>query len=371
MPSLVKRFVTTLIVLCSFWVFHVILVAFNTDPFIQVMMRGGSGSSGFIAGKTGASGWTSRYDSSDASHRHKRPRVLFGIFTADFAIEERYRQRHRALFALWNDSRVCALHDFQQRSAIDREPCELIYTFVMGIHNIHNNTNKKIFTNETELVDESIRSPLVISRSPLPFATIGNDIDHADTTILNIRENMNDGKSQTWWYYASKIALQYDFDYITKCDSDTMIRLNDYFDFAERHMAPAPCNKLTLIGIPWNKNHWPVTNHTPLEERYFIDSYNTVHIYCAGQLYTMSTDLAVAVAAEARSLHGNCTYCYRIEDHDVASMAYHNPHPIKLIMLGWHHTYWQHDVKSDETVFEQIYRQEQERMNASKTRVSG
>ena len=75
----------------------------------------------------------------------RRLRVLFGILTADFKNDETYRKRHRALFKLWNDKRVCSLPDFKKMPLEDRYECEIVYTFVIAA-----NANAT-----TELVDES------------------------------------------------------------------------------------------------------------------------------------------------------------------------------------------------------------------------
>ena len=62
----------------------------------------------------------------------RRLRVVFGILTADLKGDEAYRKRHRTLFKLWNDKRVCSLPDFKSMPLEERYECELIYTFVIG-----------------------------------------------------------------------------------------------------------------------------------------------------------------------------------------------------------------------------------------------
>lgn len=105
--------------------------------------------------------------------RHsRRLRVLFGILTADFRNDEAYRKRHRALFKLWNDKRVCSLHDFKKMPLEERYECELIYTFVIAAN-----------PNETaELVDHS--RPYEVSR---PYRGKCNDLNQPDMTLLNIK----------------------------------------------------------------------------------------------------------------------------------------------------------------------------------------
>lgn len=96
----------------------------------------------------------------------------------------------------------------------------------------------------------------------------------------------------------------------------------------------------------------------------------------------MAADVAVGVANEARRLNGSCSYCGHYEDHDTSTMAYHatshvNEHhdddgnnnavpppplPIKLVMMGTQHVYWQHGIKEDDGPFLQIWKREQARM---------
>jgi hypothetical protein len=112
-----------------------------------------------------------------------RLRILLGIVTADFVSDQPYRDRHRKLFALWNDPRVCTLADFKARPIETRYECQVIYTFVLG-------ANPDV---SPELVDDS--RPMEVAR---PIEGICSDLNEPDMTLLNIRENMNEGKSQTW-----------------------------------------------------------------------------------------------------------------------------------------------------------------------------
>lgn len=102
----------------------------------------------------------------------RRLRVLFGILTADFKNDETYRKRHRALFRLWDDRRVCSLHDFKRMPMEVRYECQLVYTFVIAA-----NPNQT-----TELVDNS--RPFEVSR---PIRGSCNDLNEPDMTLLNIK----------------------------------------------------------------------------------------------------------------------------------------------------------------------------------------
>lgn len=278
----------------------------------------------------------------------RRLRVLFGILTADFKNDHAYRKRHRALFKLWNDPRVCSLPDFKARPLETRYECEIIYTFVVG-----GNPSAP-----PELVDQS--RPREVSK-PI-HGTTCPDLNEPDVTLLNIRENMNEGKSQTWMSHGAEIAEEYDLDYVTKCDADALLHLHEFFKFAYTHMPPAPYNKHVYIGALRDKAYWPRHKTEAARiahESYFGNNFEGVHLYVAGQIYIMSTDLAKFVGEEA--LRNKCSYCEGHEDHDISAMAFHSDQPIKLLTVGRSHRFWEHPVKG-EPRWRRMFAREQARM---------
>jgi Galactosyltransferase len=260
-----------------------------------------------------------------------RLRVLFGILTADFGNDQVYRKRHRDLFKLWNDPRVCSLPDFKSRSVEDRYECELIWTFVIGANQ----------SATPELVDNS--RPMVI---PPPIKASGRDLNEPDVVLLNIRENMNEGKSQTWMKYGAELAEQYDLDYVVKCDTDAILHLHEFFHFAYKNLPPAPYNRGMYVGALRDKAYWP-KHDTEAErirfESYFGNNFEGVHLYVAGQIYIVSRDVAEFIGQEARE--SKCSYCEGHEDHDITSMAFHYKEPLKVTVIGRSHRFWEHPVK--------------------------
>jgi hypothetical protein len=96
-----------------------------------------------------------------------RPKILVGIFVDDTFQGCSYRKRHRSLFGVWNDTRVCSLVEYEIENDSTttgsgsgsgsggsiREQCELIYTFVAGVNKDPNGP--------TEIVDNSTHKLLV------------------------------------------------------------------------------------------------------------------------------------------------------------------------------------------------------------------
>jgi Galactosyltransferase len=260
-----------------------------------------------------------------------RLRVLFGILTADFGNDQVYRKRHRDLFKLWNDPRVCSLPDFKLRSIDDRLECELVWTFVIGANQ----------SATPELVDNS--RPMVVTT---PIKASGRDLNEPDVILLNIRENMNEGKSQTWMKYGAELAEQYDLDYVVKCDTDAILHLHEFFHFAYKNLPPAPYNRGMYVGALRDKAYWP-KHDTEAErirfESFFGNNYEGVHLYIAGQIYIVSRDVAEFIGQEARD--SKCSYCEGHEDHDITSMAFHYKEPLKVTVIGRSHRFWEHPVK--------------------------
>jgi hypothetical protein len=276
-----------------------------------------------------------------------RLRILLGILTADFYNDQAYRRRHRMLFKIWNDPRVCSLPDFKTLPVSERYRCQIIYTFVMG-----GNPNAT-----PQLVDDS--RPMLATK---PVKGLSTDINDADVTLLNIRENMNEGKSQTWLKFGAEIAEEYDLDYVVKCDADALLHLHEFFKFAYIHLPPAPYNRNIYVGALRDKAYWP--KHKTEEERirfesFFGNNFEGVHLYVAGQIYIMSTDLAKFVGQEA--LHSNCSYCEGHEDHDISAMAFHSPNPVKIVAVGRKQRFWEHPVKG-EPRWKRIWSRETARM---------
>lgn len=172
---------------------------------------------------------------------------------------------------------------------------------------------------------------------------------------------MNEGKSQTWFYFGSKISKRFEktespIDYIVKFDSDSILKLYDFLEFAHTRLPPSPYNKNVFAGALRDKLPWYFKNselgHPQSDmnryESHWGNEYDGVHLYLAGQCYLMSSDLAAYVAEEApfskvRVAKGG--YIEGHEDHDIAAMVYHNPSPITLITIGKNQRFWEHPVK--------------------------
>eukprot|EP00536_Pseudo-nitzschia_multiseries_P000810 jgi/Psemu1/234030/estExt_Genewise1.C_100054 len=294
-------------------------------------------------------------DDDDNTGRLRNPRTLMGIFSSDNMFDATHRKWHRNLFnEVWKDDRVCTLYQFRtSKDESLRKKCQLIITFVAGANQDPNAPTERLEEADTK------ETPIELSggfKNP-----VKDDINWDDVTHLNIRENMNEGKSQTWFYFGSKMCKQYEetetpIDYVVKFDSDSMLKLHEFLEFARDRLPPAPYNKNIFAGALRDKGPWYFKDSKlthPQSERARYEShwgtqYDGVHLYLAGQCYLMSADLAAFVAEEApfskmRVAKGG--YIEGHEDHDIAAMVYHNPSPITLITIGKSQRFWDHPVK--------------------------
>ena len=112
------------------------------------------------------------------------------------------RKKYLALFKA--DDCVCDM----QRYWNNQFGCKLVYAFVVGIleegPTLHQNAE-----------------PLVVE--PTDLKLYGDIVLEEDVAYLNIKDNMDYGKSLTWFKYGASIAKELKIDYIGKIDSDACL----------------------------------------------------------------------------------------------------------------------------------------------------
>lgn len=137
------------------------------------------------------------------TNKYPKVRFLWGIFTTEDGFERRklIRNTYLSVFnATSTPERICGLNDLLKNRLSHPDECQIVYTFVIG--GAHD-------TNVTDLVFNYTE--------PLRPLTIDGKED--DVIYLNILENMNKGKSQSWLAYAAHLHQQdnnFSFDYVAK-----------------------------------------------------------------------------------------------------------------------------------------------------------
>lgn len=159
-----------------------------------------------------------------------------------------------------------------------------------------------------------------------------------------------------------------------KIETDTLMYLDRYIDFAHWSLPPYPYNKGIIAGIPIPKYLWKMNyKYRKEKEAFFIQHYIRTHIYAAGQMYILSRDVAHDVVQMSSHIK-TIEYKEDLEDHDISLMAFlsrmyltstttntitdhhhHHrnkqtaktlvDHPINFIMISQADPFWRHNIK--------------------------
>lgn len=320
-----------------------------------------------------------QYDSTDDEKIRKgdHPTFIWGIPTVDNEKEKLRRQALRDTYLNYykdfgspNEKyRICNLLDVIKNriptfdddhdgydDGIEMEVCQIAYVFFIG-----GNPN-----GPTELVKPNTTYPMTIE-----IPNNGNDeID--DIVYLNIKENLEDGKSQTWFKYASmqmekynnnnnenilndddendnndknnnkkkKRRRQIHFDYAAKVDSDALIFIPTMLEYLQRHVPASPNNVRVYGGATRDKYTCdPLVKDThscPLPLR--------GPLYMQGSLYWMSSDLAKFITSDDVD---RTEMTIRHEDVDVGNFVYTHPESITTVQVDRKHMILHRLVNSD------------------------
>mmetsp|Transcript_20254 Transcript_20254/g.49672 ORF Transcript_20254/g.49672 Transcript_20254/m.49672 type:complete len:208 (+) Transcript_20254:670-1293(+) len=163
--------------------------------------------------------------------------------------------------------------------------------------------------------------------------------------VCLVSENMNEGKSESFFYFASTLMKQHDIDYAMKFDADASLLFHKFLLFAKKELPPAPYYRRILAGILRDKDRWKTPDDPAVyrkKEGYWIQEYDKVHVYLAGQCYLLSRDLVEWVVEEAPR---SSDYREGHEDHDLSAMAFHSPKSLTLLIIPKKHRFWEHPVK--------------------------
>jgi hypothetical protein len=209
-------------------------------------------------------------------------RMLLGIFTTDTPKDFNRRRLIRRTYLSyydqinraskitghqWTSNRICALADIMAGNATNPEDCQLIYTFVVG------GADPSDPQAPTELLEDDPNIPMVLD-SP-------SDQHERDVTYLNIRENMNEGKTVTWFKYASsRIPDGLRIDLIAKVDTDTVV---------------LPPSLLNEVEIQLRAQD----NMRPPKLVYGGHAITSRHYYIQGGFYFLSKDLAQYITSDS------------------------------------------------------------------------
>lgn len=229
------------------------------------------------------------------------PRMLLGLFTWNATqkeIERRQAIRETYLNAYMDTDtpdRICSLQELLAKKVKETD-CQLAYTFVFGM--LNQEDVPMIRTNATSL--DEMYAPDI--RFPEP-----------DALFLNIKENMNEGKSETWLHYGVLLQKVLHFDYIAKVDTDTLV-------FPSRFLPRLS----SLPSFPKNARGYGGQDSIKPAD---VTNDSLGPSFMLGRFYWLSPDLARYVTT--RCLHRDSFP----EDKGIGNCLSHHPLPVQRMRL--------------------------------------
>jgi len=277
--------------------------------------------------------------SSIGNSTSRTPRMLIGILSMDSKTEtdrrnlirstwtsffSKYHGRLRYIELNRSNRTICKLDEVVKNKELlhHRDHCQIVYTFVLGGRGQHQNITERVSYSDQDPME--VRPPRSTSANGSFEQSLGDETSvslrnehqtEGDMVFLNIAENMNDGKSQTWFYFASSYMLERHgiyFDYIAKTDTDTLI-------------FPGTFKKVELDSLPGYPKNQRIYGGGH-EFKPFDDGPKLGPTYMKGQLYFMSNDLARYITSK------RCDRSYLsvgVEDKDHG--AFVNSHPLPIV----------------------------------------
>ena len=132
------------------------------------------------------------------------------------------------------------------------------------------------------------------------------------------------------------------------CARSPRLDLQTFLEFAQQHLPPPPYNRGILGGDLRDKSYETTPQQQsnqllPRLESFFGNEFEGIHLYMSADLYLLSSDLVDFVVSEVphsttRVAPGG--YVIGEEGHDVASMAFHSPTPLQVIVIPKSQQFW-------------------------------
>lgn len=288
---------------------------------------------------------TFRTQPASAGSNQKIPhRYLFGIFTWDSPIElsrrqvirETYLSYYKHLNRMGTLNKICSLHELQSNQSLMEDPttCQIVYTFVLGGNP---SGASELYWNG----NVASSSEMVVLRPPPLSNASDYQKYYTDMTFLNIKENMLDGKTTTWYTYAASLMQENPYlnlHFVGKLDSDTLF-------FPSRF-------------IRWTQNLRHILNQTrvyggcPIEREECIewgDYCNTTNMkaprFMTGAIQILSIEAARYISlGDIPITNRTALVLPKHEDITLANLVYHTFNesgvPVAVASMGHPRSHW-------------------------------
>ena len=266
-----------------------------------------------------------------------QPLMLLGIFTMESKVER--RNLIRSTYPTYYFPQVCSLGSYleafsnhndnhtEEDGSIILDDCRVLYTFVIGG-----------VTENSTVTERTIDTPeyplsLPVSSSSSSSIIIEDANGHKDITLLNIKENMNDGKSITWFAYASTLIrkkLNDSIPYIVKTDDDTLVKIPELLNYMDTEIQPY-ANKATNLYLGYGSSKCPKLSKKRLRQELskkvspllrLCGGFSANNFFAQGGFYLMSTNIAKYVSSLTKEYRNQIDYGEKNEDMQMAKYVY-------------------------------------------------
>ena len=181
----------------------------------------------------------------------------------------------------------------------------------------------------------------------VPLTVITSGPEKADMVFLNIRENMNFGKSYTWFKYAASLAADNrktnkhrPIDYVAKADTDTLVAPSVLRYYMKRELPPAPYNLGTYAG-------W-ANGNVLLNSLYMLGQFYFVSIDLANYMgFVLDSEGRRRIARDYFAGRPNVVKMFMHEDVSVGALLNSNPMPLRNINIRRMLLWWKHPLKDE------------------------
>lgn len=254
----------------------------------------------FVAGgMTGGSAPRVKHNSVERSST-----FLLGIFSVR---DELYRRQLIRSSFLLPAAATCSLQEYLSTKT---KTCRIIYTFVIGAN-----------PEGPPRYDSSSTEGITLHDVPEWASAHGEN----DLVYLNIKENMEEGKTSTWFQYASEISDTHGIDYVSKLDTDTYVNIDALLSLMD---ADLPARSLNVAdhrkrygGVLREYNTCGGNRHCLLLQS---------RVYMSGQFYFVSSDLATFVSSQVDEKALGVGF----EDFDFGLRIFSYPGTLNLVILS-------------------------------------
>lgn len=169
-----------------------------------------------------------------------------------------------------DSTKICSIMDvLSEKTNVSMEDCQIAYAFIVG----------GLESGETRYLRPRTEDPITMPPS------MKNITEEPDVVALRIFENMNEGKTPTFYKYASMVTEEVrnmtggeTFDYIVKMDLDTMLFPPMFLEFGNKNLLPGVHGRHIYSGKE-------------------VKSLNTGIAWASGALQILSTSLASDISS--------------------------------------------------------------------------